>query len=136
MSFMYLSSPRRWLAAVLLMAVLVPETLPLGAAARRCAHGMAAGCCCLRNAAMKPMKAGDHCSLRRAASSCALRPAGDQAAEILPGKDRPGRIGVSLVDHLRLPRAASRTFAALDASAPELSRPAPPTPPPRPVPAA
>jgi len=133
---MYLPSPRRWLAAVLLMAVLVPETLPFGAAARRCAHGMAAGCCCLRQGAMKAMKTGDHCSLRRAAPHCALRPAGDQAAEIVPGKDRPGRLGVALLDRLRLPRATAETLAALAALAPELPRLAPPTPPPRPVPAA
>ena len=47
-----------WLAAVLLTAVLAPDAFPVAAAARhRCACGMVVGCCCLRKASMKAMKA-------------------------------------------------------------------------------
>jgi hypothetical protein len=127
------STARRWLAAVLLAAVLAPEAFPFGALGHRCACGMAVGCCCLRKAAMK---AGDHCSLHRPARSCSLQPRQDQAAEILPGKDRADWSGIMVRDGLRLPLPAAGRLAAFDTSPPDLPRPAPPVPPPRPVPAA
>ena len=125
---MALSLARRWLSAVLLLVVLAPEALPLGAIKHRCACGMAVGCCCLRLAAMKT---GDHCALRRPAQNCGVRPGQDLTAELLPRRDRASWTGIALRDGLRLRLAASDTLAALDESPPDLPRPAPPTPPPR-----
>jgi hypothetical protein len=122
---------RRWLAAVLLTAVLAPEAMPLGADRHRCACGMAVGCCCLLKAAME---AGDHCLLRRAAESCGLRPDRDRNAEILPRRDSASWFGLALGDGLWLRPAATDILASLDESPPDLPRPSPPVPPPRPVP--
>lgn len=117
--------PRRWLAAVLLMAVLAPEAMPLGADRHRCACGMAVGCCCLLKAAMQ---AGDHCLLRRAAESCGLRPDRDQNAEILPRRDSASWFGIALGDGLRLRPVAARLLAALDESPPIFPLPLLPSP--------
>jgi len=119
---------RRWLAALLLLAVVAPEALPLGATGHRCACGMAVGCCCLYKAAMKT---GDHCSLRRPAQDCGLRQGQDRTAELLPRRDRASWTGIALRDGLRLRLAASGAPATLDESPPDLPRPAPPVPPPR-----
>ncbi|HEY7214203.1 MAG TPA: hypothetical protein VIC28_06200 [Thermoanaerobaculia bacterium] len=119
---------RRWLAALLLLAVLAPEALPLGATRHRCACGMAVGCCCLLRAAMK---AGDHCALLRQAPPCGMRPSQDRIAEILPRSDRASWTGIALRDGLRLRLAAAGAPPALDESPPDLPRPAPPVPPPR-----
>lgn len=132
---------RRWLAAVLLTAVLAPDAFPVAMAGHRCACGMVVGCCCLRNAAMKAtkamkaMKAGDHCSLRKPARSCGVRPGRDQAVEIQPLKDLAAWVGMALREGLRIPRSASGTLANLDDSPPDYPRPDPPVPPPRLVPA-
>src|SRR5918999_3399960 len=115
---------RRWLAAVLLTAVLAPEAMPLGADRHRCACGMAVGCCCLFKAAMK---AGDHCLLRRAAESCGVRPDRDRNAEILPRRDSAIGSGIAF-DGLWLRPAATGLSAALDESPPDLPRPSPPVP--------
>jgi hypothetical protein len=125
---MALSLTRRWLSAVLLLAVLAPEALPLGATRHRCACGMAVGCCCLYKAAMK---AGDHCALRRPAQNCGVRPGQDRTAELLPRRDRASWTGLALRDGLRLRLAVTGAPTALDESPPDLPRPAPPTPPPR-----
>jgi len=127
------SSPaRRWLAALLLMTVLAPEAFPLSALGHRCACGMVVGCCCLRRAAMK---AGDHCSLHQPAPSCSLRPGRDATAEILPRRENVDWVGALLRGGPRLALAPAAALAVLDESPPDLARPAPPVPPPRPVPA-
>ncbi|HEV8580980.1 MAG TPA: hypothetical protein VGX68_18095 [Thermoanaerobaculia bacterium] len=125
---MTLPAARRWLAAVLLAAVLTPEAVFLEAAGHRCACGMTVGCCCLRKAAMK---AGSHCLLHRPARSCSLRPGGDQKAEIRSPKLRTEWSGIALRDGLRLHLALADSPAARDDSPPDFPPPAPPTPPPR-----
>jgi hypothetical protein len=129
---MSLPPARRWLAALLLLAVLAPVALPVSAGKHRCACGMVVGCCCLRNAAMK---AGDHCALKRQTPSCSLRP-GDQVAGVLPLKDLAAWLGIAINDGLRPPVSTSATLVALDESPPDIPRPAPPVPPPRPIPVA
>ncbi len=129
---------RRWLAAVLLAAVLAPDAFPVAAAGHRCACGMVVGCCCVRKAAMKAMasmKPGDHCALRGPASSCGLRPGPRQAVQVQPLKNLAAWVGMALRDGLRIPRSASGTLANLDDSPPDHSLPDPPVPPPRFVPA-
>lgn len=135
---MVLPLARRWLAAVLLTAVLAPDAFPVAMARHRCACGMVVGCCCLRKAAMKAMKAmkaGDHCSLRSPAQSCGVRPGREQAVEIRPQRNLAAWVGMALRDGLRIPRSASGTLADLDDSPPHHLLPDPPVPPPRLVPA-
>ncbi len=126
---------RRWLAAVLLTAVLAPDAFPVAMARHRCACGMVVGCCCLRKADMAAMKPGDHCSLRSPARDCGLRPGRDQAVETQPLKNLAAWVGMALRDGLRIPRSVSGTLARLDASPPDHLLPDPPVPPPRLVPA-
>jgi hypothetical protein len=127
---MSLPPARRWLAALLLLTVLAPEALPAGMGAHRCACGMVVGCCCLRKAAMKT---GDHCALKRQAPSCALRP-GNQVAAVPPLKDLAAWLGLALSDGLRPPTSVPANLVALDESPPDIPRPAPLVPPPRPIP--
>ena len=117
---------RRWLAAVLLMAVVAPEAFPFSAC------GMAVRCCCLRKAALK---AGDHCSLHQPVQKCSLHSGRGETAEILPRREHADWTGILWRDGLRLSLTASTTLPALDESPPDFARPAPPVPPPRPVPA-
>lgn len=123
---------RRWLTAVLLLAVLAPDVFPVALARHRCACGMVVGCCCLRKAAMK---AGDHCSLRGPSRNCGLRPGRDQAVEIQPLKDLAAWVGIALRDGLRMPLPVSGTLASRDDLPPEFPGLDPPVPPPRLVPA-
>jgi hypothetical protein len=132
---MVLPPGRRWLAAVLLLAVVAPEAFPVALARHRCACGMVVGCCCLRQAEMKAAQAGDHCVLRRPSRDCAVKPVRDLAAEMSPTRGREGRLGTRPSDGLRLPLPISGTLADFDDSPPEIPRPAPPVPPPRFIPA-